>query len=109
MLLQTSRSLMERRRRWLRTLCCSSVSFGRPFAWCWRRRSHAYKSMIELMQLRKEYDNLVAVDDLTLSVPQGEIFGLIGPNGAGKTTTIRMAAGLLASTMGRAIDRKSVV
>lgn len=59
--------------------------------------------MIELMQLRKEYDNLVAVDDLTLTVPKGEIFGLIGPNGAGKTTTIRMAAGLLAPTMGRAV------
>ncbi|HEX6820589.1 MAG TPA: ABC transporter ATP-binding protein [Candidatus Sulfotelmatobacter sp.] len=59
--------------------------------------------MIELMQLRKEYDNLVAVDDVTLTVPQGEIFGLIGPNGAGKTTTIRMAAGLLAPTMGRAV------
>lgn len=59
--------------------------------------------MIELMQLRKEYDTLLAVDDLTLKVAQGEIFGLIGPNGAGKTTTIRMAAGLLAPTMGRAL------
>lgn len=59
--------------------------------------------MIELMRLRKEYDTLLAVDDLTLTVPQGEIFGLIGPNGAGKTTTIRMAAGLLAPTIGRAV------
>lgn len=59
--------------------------------------------MIELKQLRKEYDSLLAVDDLTLTVPQGEIFGLIGPNGAGKTTTIRMTAGLLAPTMGRAV------
>ena len=58
--------------------------------------------MIELMHLRKEYDSLLAVDDLTLTVPQGEIFGLIGPNGAGKTTTIRMAAGLLAPTTGHA-------
>jgi ABC-2 type transport system ATP-binding protein len=58
--------------------------------------------MIELMHLRKEYDALLAVDDVCLTVPQGEIFGLIGPNGAGKTTTIRMAAGLLAPTMGRA-------
>ena len=58
--------------------------------------------MIELIHLRKEYDALLAVDDVCLTVPQGEIFGLIGPNGAGKTTTSRMAAGLLAPTMGRA-------
>ncbi len=59
--------------------------------------------MIELIGLRKEYDNLVAVEDLHLVIPQGEIFGLIGPNGAGKTTTIRMACGLLMPTMGKAI------
>src|SRR5215471_21295050 len=59
--------------------------------------------MIELIHLRKEYDELVAVQDLTLSIPQGEIFGLIGPNGAGKTTTIRMACGLLAPTLGQAL------
>ncbi len=59
--------------------------------------------MIELIHLRKEYDNLVAVQDLNLTIPQGEIFGLIGPNGAGKTTTIRMACGLLAPTTGRAV------
>ena len=59
--------------------------------------------MVELMHLRKEYEALLAVDDVCLTVPQGEIFGLIGPNGAGKTTTIRMAAGLLAPTMGRAL------
>jgi ABC-2 type transport system ATP-binding protein len=47
--------------------------------------------MLELIHLRKEYDELVAVQDLSLSIPAGEIFGLIGPNGAGKTTTIRMA------------------
>jgi len=59
--------------------------------------------LIELIGLRKEYDNLVAVEDLHLVIPQGEIFGLIGPNGAGKTTTIRMACGLLTPTMGKAI------
>jgi ABC-2 type transport system ATP-binding protein len=59
--------------------------------------------MIELIHLRKEYDDLVAVQDLTLTIPQAEIFGLIGPNGAGKTTAIRMACGLLAPTMGRAL------
>jgi ABC-2 type transport system ATP-binding protein len=59
--------------------------------------------VIEIIHLRKEYDDLVAVQDLNLTIPGGEIFGLIGPNGAGKTTTIRMACGLLAPTMGRAI------
>lgn len=59
--------------------------------------------MIELIHLRKEYDDLVAVQDLNLTIPRGEIFGLIGPNGAGKTTTIRMACGLLAPTVGRAL------
>jgi len=59
--------------------------------------------LIQLIGLRKEYDNLVAVEDLTLTIPQGEIFGLIGPNGAGKTTTILMACGLLTPTTGKAI------
>lgn len=59
--------------------------------------------MLELIHLRKEFDELIAVQDLTLTIPQGEIFGLIGPNGAGKTTTIRMACGLLRPTGGRAV------
>jgi ABC-2 type transport system ATP-binding protein len=59
--------------------------------------------VIELIHLRKEYDNVIAVDDLSLTIAQGEIFGLIGPNGAGKTTTIRMASGLLSPTVGRAL------
>lgn len=59
--------------------------------------------MIELRNLRKEYDDLVAVYDLSLKIPEGEIYGLIGPNGAGKTTTIRMACGLLSPTLGQAL------
>ena len=59
--------------------------------------------MIQLIDLRKEYEDLVAVQDLSLEVPKGEIYGLIGPNGAGKTTTIRMACGLLAPTLGKAV------
>ena len=50
--------------------------------------------------LRKEFDDLVAVQGLEVSIPEGEIYGLIGPNGAGKTTTIRMACGLLEPTNG---------
>lgn len=56
--------------------------------------------MIELSHLRKEYDDLIAVEDLNLTIPAGEIYGLIGPNGAGKTTTIRMTCGLLSPTQG---------
>lgn len=59
--------------------------------------------MIQLERLRKEYDAVVAVEDLSLTIAEGEIFGLIGPNGAGKTTTMRMACGLLAPTQGRAV------
>jgi len=57
--------------------------------------------MIRLEKLRKEFDELVAVRDLEVVIPEGEIYGLIGPNGAGKTTTIRMACGLLDPTAGR--------
>jgi|SRR5882672_1293642 len=56
--------------------------------------------MIQLKNVREEFDDLVAVQDLTLSIPAGEIYGLIGPNGAGKTTMIRMTCGLLDPTQG---------
>ncbi len=46
--------------------------------------------MLRVENLRKEYDGLVAVDNLSFDVRRGEVFGLLGPNGAGKTTTIRM-------------------
>ena len=57
--------------------------------------------MIRLDGVTKRYGKLAAVDDLTLHVPPGEIFGFIGPNGAGKTTTMKMIAGLLYPTSGR--------
>lgn len=57
--------------------------------------------MIRAEKLRKEFDELVAVNDLEVLIPEGEIYGLIGPNGAGKTTTIRMACGLLEPTAGK--------
>lgn len=50
--------------------------------------------------LHKEFGRFVAVQQLDLDIPAGEIYGLIGPNGAGKTTAIRMACGLLAPTSG---------
>jgi ABC-2 type transport system ATP-binding protein len=57
--------------------------------------------MIELVHLTKRYGAMLAVDDLSLQVETGEIFGFLGPNGAGKTTTIRMMMGLLQPTAGK--------
>ncbi|MDR2460097.1 MAG: ABC transporter ATP-binding protein [Deltaproteobacteria bacterium] len=56
--------------------------------------------MIKLFNVTKNYRKHTAVSDLTLTVPQGEIYGFLGPNGAGKTTTIRMVAGALAPSFG---------
>jgi ABC-2 type transport system ATP-binding protein len=49
---------------------------------------------LEITGLRKRYGQKIAVDDVSLSVREGEIFGLLGPNGAGKTTTVECAEGL---------------
>jgi len=57
--------------------------------------------MIRFENLTKIYRGIKAVDDLSLQIPQGTIFGFIGPNGAGKTTTIKMMAGVLRPTRGR--------
>ncbi len=59
--------------------------------------------MLQLRALTKKFNNMAAVDDLTLDVPRGQILGLLGPNGAGKTTTLRMITGMLAPTSGTAI------
>jgi ABC-2 type transport system ATP-binding protein len=58
--------------------------------------------MIKTEHLTKRYGSLVAVDDLSFSVGPGEILGFLGPNGAGKSTTMRMIAGFIAPTLGRA-------
>ena len=50
---------------------------------------------LHLDRVTKKYDKVVAVSDLSMSVEQGEMFGLIGPDGAGKTTAIRLMCGLL--------------
>jgi ABC-2 type transport system ATP-binding protein len=57
--------------------------------------------MIEIHHLRKEYAGTVALENLHLEIPEGEVFGLIGPNGAGKTTLIRILATLLEPTYGQ--------
>lgn len=57
--------------------------------------------MLKLENVRKTYGSLVAVDDLSFTVKDGEIFGLLGENGAGKTTTFRMIMGLLEPDKGK--------
>ena len=58
--------------------------------------------MIDAENLTRKFGNLTAVDELTLHVDEGEVFGFLGPNGAGKTTTIRMFACLISKTSGTA-------
>ena len=55
---------------------------------------------IEITDLRVDYGNFVAVDDVSMAVPAGEVFGLVGPNGAGKTSTFRVLATLMEPTYG---------
>src|SRR5947208_5520706 len=45
---------------------------------------------VEISHVTKSFDAVIAVDDLSLAVPEGSVFGFIGPNGSGKTTTLRM-------------------
>ena len=59
--------------------------------------------MIEIRGVRKVYKDLVAVNELNMTVNKGDIFGFIGPNGAGKTTTIKVLATLLKPTQGYAL------
>jgi len=58
--------------------------------------------MIQLSNLVKKFGDLVAVNDVTLTVPRGEFFAILGPNAAGKTTTIKMLTGLIRPTSGSA-------
>lgn len=57
---------------------------------------------IETVGLRKVYGSKVAVDDLSLEVPKGEVFGFLGPNGAGKSTSVKMLLGLVEPSEGSA-------
>ena len=58
--------------------------------------------VIETAGLRKVYGSKIAVDDLTLQVPRGEVFGFLGPQGAGKSTSVKMLVGLVAPSSGDA-------
>ncbi|MFA5359700.1 MAG: ATP-binding cassette domain-containing protein, partial [Patescibacteria group bacterium] len=60
-------------------------------------------NIIEVKNLTKKFDKLTAVDNISFSVKQGEIFGFLGPNGAGKSTTISILSTLLKSDSGQAL------
>lgn len=58
---------------------------------------------IGVENLTKRYGDLTAVDDISFSIHEGEVFGILGPNGAGKTTTLEVIEGLLSPTSGRTL------
>src|SRR5579863_6917318 len=59
------------------------------------------KAIIQLEHVTKQFNKLIAVDDVSFEVAKGELFALLGPNGAGKSTTIKMLTTLLKPTSGR--------
>lgn len=61
------------------------------------------ENSIEIKNLTKKFDNFTAVNDVSLNIKKGEIFGLLGPNGAGKSTTLNMILGLLQPTSGKVL------
>ena len=60
------------------------------------------ESIIHTEHLCRSFGTIKAVDDLSMDVPAGIVFGFLGPNGAGKTTTIHLLLGLLEPTQGQA-------
>ena len=67
------------------------------------------ESVIRTDGLTKRYGDILAVDDLSLEVPRGQVFGLLGPNGSGKTTTMGMLLGLVSPTSGSLSNLQSLV
>ena len=57
--------------------------------------------MIEVSHVSRKFGSFRAVNDVSFSIPTGQIVGLLGPNGAGKTTTMRMITGFLAPSEGQ--------
>ena len=65
--------------------------------------------VLQTMHLGKRYGSLVAVDDLSLEIHEGEVFGFLGPNGAGKTTSINMMCGLLKPDQGKVLIKGKAI
>lgn len=65
--------------------------------------------MIKISNLTKKFDNLTALDSLTMNVPRGSVYGLVGPNGAGKTTAIKHIAGVMRQNSGDVLISDSPV
>jgi ABC-2 type transport system ATP-binding protein len=76
------------------------LSFGKGIAMQLRSGSQESSPVISLDKVSRYFGNVIAVDELSLDVRAGEIFGVLGHNGAGKTTTVRLINGILASTSG---------
>ena len=57
-------------------------------------------TVLKTKDLTKKYENRVVVDNLNISIEEGEVFGLLGPNGAGKSTTMNMICGIVKPTLG---------
>src|SRR5580704_18426609 len=66
-------------------------------------KSHAAVNTVELASVRKCYGDFVAVENLSLSIKPGRIYGLLGPNGAGKTSTLRMIIGIIVPDSGQVL------
>src|SRR3989338_11578697 len=60
-------------------------------------------SVVEVSHLRVDYDEVIAVNDISFQLERGKIYGFVGPNGAGKTSTIKALAGVLEPTQGTII------
>ena len=72
-------------------------------------RSENREALVEIFTLTKNYGRLPALEDCSLSVRRGEVFGLLGPNGSGKTTLLRLLMGFLRPSSGRAAIAGAIV
>ena len=80
----------------------SAAGSARPEGPASAAESHGVTAAVELNGVGKRFGGAVALDDLSLRVPEGSVFGFLGPNGAGKTTTLRILTGLARPTSGTA-------